>query len=472
MHPFSALRSDKQDSTPSDDLGIAPPPSSPHGESPPSSSSSFTLRIKLNSSDYVLRVSGSSTVGTLKRWILQRHSADAAGDPYLRLIVRGRMMAPDSAALDAFSVSSSDVVHAVLAKEEGRGAQARMLRRINRVSEGSARNAGVEERGDGDSIRRLWRRIGIDARGVVLERSGEEESEDSSEEDEETDREDDNRERDGRGRRTRERRGFDRLRSTGMSREEVNTLRLYFARSVDRYIERRRILIRASNQWRNRSNATRDSEPDSDVNETRDRSDTGEDSTNSLLEVEAGDDDTGDSHGMSSHGRQPLVTVDLERGDHRDETPSTASEPATTAMEEEGEDILLDRRRMEDEWMSTQRNYSAVLRKCYMILVWLSRSQRNLSLKQSQLRLSSLHGPAALGGDRQGLCLGIPAGVLCGIHHVVLGLDAHGAAQAENWNYLWNFVSVGVEFVEEERGGGSVDLRMFCNWVGSVCGVA
>ncbi len=98
-----------------------------------------------------------------------------------------------------------------------------------------------------------------------------------------------------------------------------------------------------------------------------------------------------------------------------------------------------------------------------MILVWLSRFQWDLSLKQSQLRLSSLHGPAALGGDRQGLCLGIPAGVLCGIHHVVLGLDAHSNAQAENWNYWWNFVSVGVEFVEEEQGGVCVDVSMFCN---------
>ena len=107
-----------------------------------------------------------------------------------------------------------------------------------------------------------------------------------------------------------------------------------------------------------------------------------------------------------------------------------------------------------------------------MILVWLLWSQRSLSSKQSQLCLSSLHGLAALVGDQQGLCLGIPAGVLCGIHHVVLGLDAHGAAQAENWNYLWNFVSVGVEFVEEERGGGRVDLSMLWNWVGLVCGVA
>ena len=39
-------------------------------------------------------------------------------------------MAPDSATLDSFNVNDSDVVHAVLAKE-GRGAQARMLRRLN-----------------------------------------------------------------------------------------------------------------------------------------------------------------------------------------------------------------------------------------------------------------------------------------------------------------------------------------------------
>ena len=52
---------------------------------------------------------------------------------YLRLIVRGRMMAPDTSTLDKFSITKSDVIHAILAKEGTRGGQqARMLRRLNK----------------------------------------------------------------------------------------------------------------------------------------------------------------------------------------------------------------------------------------------------------------------------------------------------------------------------------------------------
>lgn len=123
-------------------------------------------------------------------------------------------MAPDSSTLDTFHVSTSDVVHAVLAKE-GRGAQARMLRRLNNTnnSTGGNHHLGSSLRRNlysnptnSDSLNRLWRRIGIDASGVVVQRGeGESDSDESEEEDVEAG--------EGGGVRRRERRGFDRLRS-------------------------------------------------------------------------------------------------------------------------------------------------------------------------------------------------------------------------------------------------------------------
>jgi len=245
-------------------------------------------------------------------------------------------MAPDSATLDSFNVNDSDVVHAVLAKE-GRGAQARMLRRLNNAHGNNGGNntnntSGINIRRnlysnptDSESLSRLWRRIGIDASGVVVTREqGESESEESEAEgDVET----------GERRTGRERRGFDRLRSTGMSRDEVNIIRSYFARSVDQYIERRRILIRASAQLRNSLGAG---------NSGRDRLDTG-DSSNSLLDngSEENEDDR-----------------DVTEANNTNQNRDGDNENANVNTPVEGEDILLDRLRMEDEWMSTQGPYS------------------------------------------------------------------------------------------------------------------
>ena len=213
MHPFSPLlhndNGKSEDDSPQVEL-------SSHGNSP-----TFPLRIKLNNTDYTLNVNKSVSVATLKEWILDCHRSaqdgrniDTSGH-YLRLIVRGRLMAPDTATLDAFNVNDSDVVHAVLAKE-GRGAQARMLRRLNNGTGNNGGNntntAGINLRRnlysnptDSESLTRLWRRIGIDASGVVVSREqGESESEESEVEgDVEA----------GEGRVGRERRGFDRLRS-------------------------------------------------------------------------------------------------------------------------------------------------------------------------------------------------------------------------------------------------------------------
>ena len=55
-----------------------------------------------------------------------------------------------------------------------------------------------------------------------------------------------------------------------MTRDEVTAIRLYFARSVDRYIERRRVMIRASQRLRNAA-ATSDTTTSPSSSPTRSR---------------------------------------------------------------------------------------------------------------------------------------------------------------------------------------------------------
>jgi hypothetical protein len=218
MHPFSPLLQNEKEKSDDDANTLDDEPS-------------FPLRIKLNNTDIALNVNKSVRVETLKQWILDCHRSNLATrnndtnnnaphgangigeeESYLRLIVRGRLMAPDSSTLSTFNVSSSDVVHAVLAKE-GRGAQARMLRRLNNASTHitngnsvTARRSLYSNSTNSSSLNRLWRRIGIDATGVVVSHEGDTDSDDQSEEEDlEVGTEG------GRGRS--ERRGFDRLRS-------------------------------------------------------------------------------------------------------------------------------------------------------------------------------------------------------------------------------------------------------------------
>lgn len=228
-----------------------------------------------NSSDFVLEgiSPGVTSVGELKGAILKKHSSNGNGDGtqsgndtngnnssnnrYLRLIVRGRMMAPDTSTLDKFSITKNDVIHAILAKEGTRGGQqARMLRRLNKSSpntngatmggaDGSSSSgltggvsaiggrASSAAGGNTNNIslsNRLLRRIGIDSNGIVisLASSNSYEDGDSSEESEDDESEDEvdlevgnsaarsTRRRGQRERRQRERRGFDRLRSVSI----------------------------------------------------------------------------------------------------------------------------------------------------------------------------------------------------------------------------------------------------------------
>ena len=209
-------------------------------------SDSFTLRIKLNNGsstiDYTLdNISQLVTVSKLKEAILTKHftstSTNNSNNRYLRLIIRGRMMAPDTSTLDKFNIVTNDVIHAVLAKDGTKGGQqARMLRRMNGIT--SPTSSGVSSNSNNvapnsnttlNARQSLWRRIGIDSNGVVLSRSSDNNNElddDSDEfESEDSDFEDANGEIDleanqqpsqRRGRRRRERRGFDRLRAVSL----------------------------------------------------------------------------------------------------------------------------------------------------------------------------------------------------------------------------------------------------------------
>mmetsp|Transcript_30424 Transcript_30424/g.64407 ORF Transcript_30424/g.64407 Transcript_30424/m.64407 type:complete len:628 (-) Transcript_30424:2393-4276(-) len=395
----------------------------------------FALRIKLNDGkstiDYTLdNVELDVTVAKLKEQILSKHFHDNSGtsdmddnnannrnnnetnnNRYLRLIVRGRMMAPDTSPLDKFSIAENDVIHAVLAKEGVRGGQqARMLRRLNKNNndgQGSGSSSGngnanaansSSSNSNGISLptsnsqsrsqQSLWRRIGIDSNGVVIPRNNNEndESEDDDSE-EESDFEDAHGEIDlemgggssqrsqlqqqaleegsRRRRRRRERRGFDRLRATGMTRDEVTAIRLYFARSVDRYIERRRVMIRASRRLRsslthivNGSGVGGGTSPSS----RRLRSNTGE-STNSLLDTEEGDSNQntaegGENNANETGGENNATNNGSGSGTANNNSNNNNTENNENSTALEGEEILNDRPRMEDEWMSTQGPYS------------------------------------------------------------------------------------------------------------------
>ncbi len=414
--------------------------------------SSFQIRIKINNGKSTKDLTLSSispstmTVGQLKEQILdahcqQQHQQDEEEQKhyYLRLIVRGKMMAPDSIPLHQFGVVNNDVVHAVLLAMggndgngnkngsagrglvveddddgggggerrggEGRrpivpvggGQQARALRRLNNnnnnnneLGRGGVGGGGLIQRGGGGfggnggrggedgtnstastwSSRQslLWRRIGMDTNDNRNDDSEEDEDDDDNEAPNEVDLEmginvNNIRLERGVGSRRRrrrgggERRGFDRLHSTGMSREEVMAIRSYFASSVDRYIERRRAMMRttsSSRRLRERrgdgivvTGASGSTNTATGGNQSRQRTSTGE-STNSLLDTtEEEDEEVVDR----SEGNAQAVGVLVQEGGTDGQTTLTST-IATTNFE--GEEIFNDRPRMEDEWMAAQ----------------------------------------------------------------------------------------------------------------------
>lgn len=121
-----------------------------------------------------------------------------------------------------------------------------------------------------------------------------------------------------------------------MTRDEVTAIRLYFARSIDRYIERRRVMIRAARSMRDGTSSSNNSEGGA----SRRGSSTGESSI--------ADEETGLSS-TTTTSTTPSATAAADG--------STANNNSTDNNNND-EEILTDRRRMEDEWMSTQGPYS------------------------------------------------------------------------------------------------------------------
>lgn len=179
-----------------------------------------TLRIKAthpghDSKDVTVTVVPSTdTVASLKQAVLEALGDDTDDSksntttPYVRLVARGRLLAPDAAVLERlpFRLESNDVVHAIIQQKEPSnfrlGPQALL------------QQGGLPVRN------RLWRGAGISADGVAVRETHVDEDDD-----EDSDVEAAN-----------ERLGFDRLRELGLRRSQVSAVRSYFNRQVDAYV--------------------------------------------------------------------------------------------------------------------------------------------------------------------------------------------------------------------------------------------
>lgn len=175
-------------------------------------STPMTLRIKCTSpgidtssnsyGDYEVVTDSTAIVSSLKEAIRKGIGQSSRGR-YLRLIAGGRLLAPDTAPISKFNINDGDCVHAVVAAAGVRGGmQAAMAR-------GLTINDGRPLRNNGS---------GINHTGLIVPIR----SDESDDEDLESGT---------------ERQGFDRLRSNGLTRDEIGAVRLYFSAHVDRFIE-------------------------------------------------------------------------------------------------------------------------------------------------------------------------------------------------------------------------------------------
>mmetsp|Transcript_23062 Transcript_23062/g.32198 ORF Transcript_23062/g.32198 Transcript_23062/m.32198 type:complete len:357 (-) Transcript_23062:146-1216(-) len=181
----------------------------------------ISLRVKPNNNGtgmVTVKVGFDDTVETLKE-ITRDALGPSARGRYLRLICKGRLLAPDAAKLKEFAVvRDGDVIHAVLAAAGVRGGQQAALARSTTTT--SSSSGGVTS---SSSTSRRYRGTGVGHLGrAVRPNSDVSDSEDDDEDDIEEGR---------------ERLGFDRLRGSGLSRHEITAIRTYFSRSVERYME-------------------------------------------------------------------------------------------------------------------------------------------------------------------------------------------------------------------------------------------
>ncbi|KAL3916533.1 MAG: hypothetical protein SGILL_005135 [Bacillariaceae sp.] len=189
-----------------------------------SSSSLLQLRIKsfkdVGDND-IIQIPNSSNVHQLKEMV-RKALLPESKDRYLRLICKGRLLHPEESLLKEFKINSRDVVHAVLAAP---GVRAPTERRVATAGGNSGSGTASTSTTNYPNRRRRGGTI-VGPGGRVTRAQGAAAAGDDSSSDEEDDEE-----------LGRERRGFDRLRASGLSRQEITAIRTYFNRHVDRHVQ-------------------------------------------------------------------------------------------------------------------------------------------------------------------------------------------------------------------------------------------
>ena len=201
------------------------------------SNNQMTLRIKSSYGDMEIEIPNggcpkTTSVAKTKALVLQalarkEEGSDGFLDRHLRLICKGKLLSPDESFLSEFKVADSDVVHAVLG-QKGSNAQQVQPPQSNRGQRqqqqhpvGTFQHLMLQRRRRQRANRGIGTIVGPGGRVTRAPRPTDE-SDNDDDDDEEA---------------ARDRRGFDRLRSMGLSRQEITAIRAYFNRHVDRYVQ-------------------------------------------------------------------------------------------------------------------------------------------------------------------------------------------------------------------------------------------
>lgn len=175
----------------------------------------LTLRIK-SFQDVTVHVPSNSNVSQLKE-LVRQSLGNETRERYLRLICKGRLLHPDESPISEFKVHNNDVVHAVLAAP-GVRAPTERIAGSNHNSSNRRRRGGTVV-GPGGRVTRAANSSSSGQWGG----GGDDESSSSDDEDDME--------------QGREHMGFDRLRVSGLRRQEITAIRTYFRRQVDRHIQ-------------------------------------------------------------------------------------------------------------------------------------------------------------------------------------------------------------------------------------------
>eukprot|EP00529_Nitzschia_sp_RCC80_P023993 CAMPEP_0113457562 /NCGR_PEP_ID=MMETSP0014_2-20120614/9473_1 /TAXON_ID=2857 /ORGANISM="Nitzschia sp." /LENGTH=448 /DNA_ID=CAMNT_0000349063 /DNA_START=364 /DNA_END=1710 /DNA_ORIENTATION=- /assembly_acc=CAM_ASM_000159 len=223
----------------------------------------FQLRIK-SFKNVEVAVPINSNVFQLRELIKHALGKEETKDRYMRLICKGKLLHPDSSPLSEFKVHNDDVVHAVLAAKGVRAPTERVVSvvpgttntttatntssattsssnnsntsNLNTQPQQGRRRRGGTVVGPGGRVTRLVQRNNNNT-GLWNLSSNNDDDDDSFSSLVDDDDDDDDDIEHGTSSTTQQRRGFDRLRSAGLSRQEITAIRTYFNRHVDRYVQ-------------------------------------------------------------------------------------------------------------------------------------------------------------------------------------------------------------------------------------------